>query len=247
MFKVMTLILRGIVGQAQEAEAERNALLILDQQIRDVAAGIKATKRALALAVVEDAHMGKRLEDIDARVCDLEDRAIEALRAGRTDLVSEAAEAIAALEADRESIRASRQQAASEIAKLRRVVDDGGTRLAGLERGRRIAKAAEALQHLRGKAWGGRSAITEAEETLAGLRARQAEAADMDAAVAALDADPPAAVSARLEAEGFGPRTRISAADVIARLQVMSVTRDSASTMAMAPRPLPNLASASST
>ncbi len=245
MFKILTLILRGIVTQAEEVEADRNALLVLDQQIRDVAAGIKASKRALALAMVEDAQAGKRLDDVDARVRDLGVRAVEALQGGRDDLVAEAAETIAALEADRDAMTAGRKAAASEITRLRRAIGDAGFRLADLERGRRIAKAAEAVQHLRGRSVGGTSAITEAEATLARLRARQIEAADVDATLASLEAASPAAVSARLEAEGYGPRSRVSTADVIARLKVMSVTRDAGSSVAIPMAAISRFAAAS--
>jgi phage shock protein A len=238
MFKTLMLILRGMAAQAEETEAERHALLILDQQIRDVAAGIKASKRALALAIVQDGHEGKRLGEHDARLCELEAGAVEALRSGRNDLASQAAEAIATLEAERAAMAAGRQAAAAEIVQCRAAIRDAGLRLASLERGRRIAKAAEALRQLRGRSAGDGSLLTQAEATLAHLRQKQVEAADVDAALAALDDPAPAVISARLEAEGFGRRAATPASEVMARLRAKALACDGCSGAA---NPMPTL------
>src|SRR3954447_3242165 len=108
MFKILDTLLRGAAAQAEEDLADRHALLILDQQIRDVASGVERSKRALALAVARDEAEGRRLATLEARIADLEERAVAALRAGRDDLASEAAQALAALEADRNEIREAR-------------------------------------------------------------------------------------------------------------------------------------------
>lgn len=238
MFKMLTLIWRGMAAQAEENAAERHALLILDQQIRDVAAGIQSSKRALALAIVQDTHEGKRLGELDARLCDLEARAVEALRRGRDDLASHAADAIAALEAERAAMAAGREAAAAEIDHCRAAIRDAGLRLASLERGRRVAKAAEALQQLRGRSASDGSLLTQAEATLAHLRQKQVEAADVDAALAALDDPAPAVIAARLEAEGFGRRTATPASEVMARLRAKALACDDHS---FAANPLPAL------
>jgi phage shock protein A len=63
------------------------------------------------------------------------------------------------------------------------------------------------------------SALAEAEVTLRRLRARQAEEAAAAVALQTLDGAAPAGISERMEAAGFGPRTRPSVADVLARLR----------------------------
>jgi hypothetical protein len=102
-------------------------------------------------------------------------------------------------------------------------VANAGHRLAELERGRRIALAAESVRRLkstRSPGASGAAALAEAEATLRRLRERQAEDA---AALAAYDRlDPgmnPADTASRLEAAGFGRRTRPTASDVLARLR----------------------------
>jgi phage shock protein A len=247
MFEILTLIWRGMAARAEESAAERHALLILDQQIRDVAAGIRSSKRALALAIVQDAHEGKRLGELDARLCDLEARAVEALRSGRDDLASQAAEAIAALDAERAAMAAGRKAAAVEIGQCRLAIRDAGLRLASLEHGRRVAKAAEALQQLRGRGARDGSLLTQAEATLAHLRQKQVEAADVDAALVALDDPAPAVVAARLEAAGFGRRTATPSSEVMARLRAKALACNDCSRAAN-PRPaLPALMVAAKT
>ena len=62
MLKTIVTLVRGAAFRAEEEFADRSALLILDQQIRDAAAGIERAKRALAVAIAQDEAEGKRLE-----------------------------------------------------------------------------------------------------------------------------------------------------------------------------------------
>ena len=222
MLKILMTLMRGAAAAAEEEVADRHALLILDQQIRDVAANVDRSRRALAVAIAQDEAEGKRLEKIASRIADLEERAVAALEGGREDLAAEAADAIAALEADRAAIGEARASFAAEIDRLKRAVSDAGRRLAELERGRRIAQAAEAVRRLKA----GRlrpdtstaAALSEAEATLARLREKQAEDAAADAALGSLETGA-ASLADRLEAEGFGPRTKPSGAEVLDRLK----------------------------
>jgi phage shock protein A len=224
MFKTILTLVRGATFRAEEEFADKSALLILDQQIRDAAAGIERAKRALAVAIAQDDAEGRRLDTTLSRIADLEDRALAALNGGREDLASEAAEAIAVIEADRDSIREARATFACEIASLKATLRKSGQRLAELERGRRIASAAESVRRLKtGHGFGtpgGTTALADAEATLRRLRERQAEDADAASAFETLDNEAnPAGIAERLETAGFGKRTRPTAADVLARLK----------------------------
>jgi phage shock protein A len=223
MFKTLSALVRGVAAAAEEEAIDRNAFLILDQQIRDAAAAVERGKRALAVAIAHDESEAKRLEATIARIADLEERAVAALAGGREDLASEAAESIAVMEVDRDAVRDGRAAFAREIAHLKKTTTDAGRRLAELERGRRIAHAAEAVRRLksRGPAQvGGAAALGDAEATLRRLRERQAEHAAIDASMESLDASAAAdTVATRLEAAGFGKRTRSTAADILDRLR----------------------------
>jgi phage shock protein A len=222
MLKMLVTLARGASFRTEEAFAERSALLILDQQIRDAAAAIAGAKRALAIAIAQDTAEGMRLETTLARIADLEERAVAALNGGREELAAEAAEAITVMEADRDAIREARATFAREIAQLKTTVARSGQRLAELERGRRIAQAAESVRRLKTGAFapGGTTALADAEATLRRLRERQSEDADAANALDTLDNEAnPAGIAERLEAAGFGHRTRPTAASVLERLK----------------------------
>ena len=224
MIKSFWTLVRGTVYAAEQEAVDRSALLVLDQHIRDAAAGIERAKRALAVAIAQDEAEGKRLESTLSRIADLEDRATAALAGGREDLATEAAEAIAMMEADRDAMREARAVFAKEIGRLRHDVTGATHRLRELERGRRIATAAESVRRLRHggiqPADHGVTGLAEAEATLRRLRERQAEDAAADAALETLDAGTAgASIADRLEAEGFGRRTQPPATSVLERLR----------------------------
>src|SRR6185295_1260990 len=129
MLKTLITLIRGATSRAEEEVADRSALLILDQQIRDAAAATDRAKRALALAIAQDDAEAKRLERTLSGIADLETRATGALAAGREDLAREAAEAIALMETDRDAIREARATFAREISSMKTAVAGATLRL----------------------------------------------------------------------------------------------------------------------
>jgi phage shock protein A len=224
MLKTLITLVRGRTFAIAEEFADQNALLILDQQMRDATGAIDRAKKALAVAIAQESQEGQRLDATRSRIEDLETRAVAAIEAERDDLAAEAAEAIAALEAERDASLTARALFAAEIAKLKVHVLQQQMRFSQLERGRRIARAAEAVRVARrGRIEGApifAGTLAEAEATLARLREHQVEADAAESAFDALDAATgPIAVAEKLSAEGFGPRLRPNAADVLARLR----------------------------
>ena len=224
MFKTLITLVRGRTVAIAEEVVDQHALVILDQQMRDATGALDRAKKALAIAIAQEDQEGRRLETTRARIEDLEARAVAAIEAGRDDLATEAAEAIATLEAERDASATARALFAAEIAKLRGHVLQQQVRFSQLERGRRIARAAEAVRVARrGRVEAApifEGTLVEAEATLSRLRERQVEAAAAEAAFDALDAATgPIAVAEKLSTEGFGPRLKPNAADVLARLR----------------------------
>jgi phage shock protein A len=224
MIKTVLTLFRGSVAAAGEELEDRTALLILDQQMRDAAAAVDRSKRALALAIASDQQEGRRLETTNGRIADLEVRATAALEGGREDLAREAAQAIANLEAERDAAMTARTLFAAEIARLKRHVASAEARINELDRGRRIARASEAVRSLRRSgieaARPFESTLPEAEATLKRLRDRQMEAQAADEALIEIDAaSGPVATAEKLAEQGFGPRLKSTADDVLARLK----------------------------
>ena len=234
MFKALLTVFRGTAAEAGQQVIDDNLLTAVGQQIRDVTCAIAATKRALALSIVHDKGEAARRAVILATIAELETRAVAALRGGREDLAAHAADAIAGLEAEQAAIEEHRRTTAKQIDDLRFTLRDAGFRLANIERMRRIAIASEAARRLKARSnTSGLSVLAEAEANLQRLRTREIEEADVERTLDAIEAeDSPACVSARLEAEGFGPQTKTGAADVLVRL------RRKAEEEAPAPSPL---------
>jgi phage shock protein A len=240
MLKTGWTLIRGAFVAASEEITDRNVLLILDQQIRDAVAATEQAKRALALAIAQDQMESKRLEATLGRIADLETRTVAALAAGREDFVGEATETIAALEADRDAIRETRTSFARDIAHMKASVAGATRRLAELERGRRVARAAEAVSRLQAGVRAGTweaAALADAEATLQRLRARQAEDSAAAAALRSLDSAAPEDLSDRMEAAGLGPRKRTRSDDVLARLRERATRPDPASPASKEPKP----------
>ena len=223
MFKTVLTIFRGSVAAAGEELEDRSALLILDQQMRDAGSAVERSKRTLALAIAQDQQEGRRLDATNARIADLEVRATAALEGGREDLAREAAQQIANLEADRDAAMTARTLFASEIARLKRQVAGAEARITDLDRGRRLARASEAVRAMRrGGIEAARpyeSTLPEAERTLKRLRERQIEAQAADEALIELDAACRTAGDGRkARRTGLWTTTEATADDVLARL-----------------------------
>lgn len=224
MLKMLLTLARGRAASAAEQVADANALVILDQQLRDSTAALERAKRSLALAIAQDRQEGQRLDAIISQIADLEQRVTEALKAGDEVLARRGAEAIAALEGDRDAAMTARRLFAAEIERLRAHVSQAETRIAAVDRGRKIARAAESVRDLRRgrveRAWPQEATLSEAEATLTRLRERQMEAVAAEEALDEIDNSvAPARAAEQLAAAGFGPKLKSTADDVLARLK----------------------------
>jgi hypothetical protein len=119
MLKTLITLVRGRTALIAEEVADQNALLILDQQMRDATGALDRAKKALAVAIAQENQEVQRLDATHSRIADLETRAVAAIEAGRDDLATEAAENIAALEGERDASLTARALFAAEIAKLK--------------------------------------------------------------------------------------------------------------------------------
>ncbi|UHC18980.1 PspA/IM30 family protein [Methylobacterium currus] len=222
MLNLISTLVRGAAARAAEDLHDRHAFLILEQQLRDAAAALDDSRRTLARALAQEAADAKRQAALAARIAELEGSAVAALAGGREDLAQEAAEALAEMEEEAQALEVTRAAYGAEVAALRRAVRKGTRQFAELERGQRIARAAEAVHRLRarrGQGLGSPAALAEAQATLRRLREAQAAEAASDEALAIIEAAAPASLCERLEEAGFGPRARPSAGSVMERLR----------------------------
>lgn len=227
MLKSLLTLVRGTANRAVDRTIDQNALLILDQQIRDCADAIGAAHKALAVAIAQDRREQDRIKKLKAEITDLETRAMAALEAGREDLAAEAAETIAALENEHDAALRAQSGFAGEWQRLRGIVRSAEQRLRDLERGRRTATTNEAVLKLRDKGLATseshRNTLSEAEATLARVQSRQSDLDQATSALEELETETlPTSVADKLADAGFGAPTQRRAEDVLARLKAGS-------------------------
>ena len=220
MLKQFFALVRGRSYEAAETVVDRNALVILRQQIRDCADAIAAARRAVAIAIAQNEQEVAQFKKLVVRIDDLEKRTIAAIGQGQNELAREAAETIAMLEAERDASSEAQKSFSTEIERLKRIIRVSEMRLRELQRGQRIVAAVDSTQRLRESASGSSlSALKDAEETLLRLRTRQKQIDATAAAMAEMEqSGDPAAVSERLAAAGCGAPLRSSADAVLERL-----------------------------
>ncbi|MGO7184673.1 PspA/IM30 family protein [Rhizobium brockwellii] len=221
MFKLISILLRGRAHDAEQAFADRHAVPLLSQQIRDAAQSIQSARRSVAVAIAQNEQEKGQHATIVARIADLEVRASAALTKGNEGLAREAAEAIAYLEAERDASEKAQSQFTSAIDKLKGIVRASEARLQELQRGERLARATQEAQKLDVVVAGpGFATLDDAEETLARLRLRQSQNELTAAALKDMEgAIRPAGIIEKLANAGFGAPLRSSADDVLARLK----------------------------
>ncbi|TAU87749.1 PspA/IM30 family protein [Rhizobium leguminosarum] len=221
MFKLISILLRGRAHDAEQAFADRHAVPLLSQQIRDAAQSIQSARRSVAVAIAQNEQEKGQHATIVARIADLEIRASAALAKGNEGLAREAAEAIAYLEAERDASEKAQSQFTSAIDKLKGIVRASEARLQELQRGERLARATQEAQKLDVVVSGpGFATLDDAEETLARLRLRQSQNELTAAALKDMEgAIRPAGIIEKLANAGFGAPLRSSADDVLARLK----------------------------
>lgn len=220
MFRQIITIFRGAAHDAEQDFVDRNALTLLQQQMRDAAQAVEAARRAVAVAIAQNNKEKEQHDRLLECIADLEARTVAAIEKGEKDLAREAAESIALMEDERETSSEALARFRAEIIRLRANVSAAESKLRDLQRGQRIATATERTQALRRTVPGtGLSALDDAEETLTRLRERQAQ---IDLTSEALDAmnseQNPAAMAEKLAEAGCGKPLNTTADDVLARL-----------------------------
>jgi phage shock protein A len=224
MFNLIVTLLRGRAHDAEQAFANRNAMPLLSQQIRDAANAIQAARHAVAVAIAQNEQERRQHATILSRIADLETRTLAALEKGNESLAREAADAIAYLEAEQDASEKAQAQFSTAIAKLKGTVRAAEARLQVLQRGARLARATQEAQKLDLAAAGcGLATLDEAEETLARLRTRQSQNETIASVLKEMDSTPRSAgIIEKLANAGCGAPLRSSADDVLARLRARS-------------------------
>ena len=222
MWKTITTIILGRRARAEEALRQENAVLIIEQKIREAAAGHDAAKRRLASLIARIKAGERSLAALDGRIADLERRAMGALTAGKQALAEDAARVLADLENERSARHAALAASEEKAGRLRLAVEKTERRLIDLRQGLMVAKSVEDERRALRTGAIERSpegAMREAEETLQSLIGGVDPVEELEALgqiEAELNGD--ATIDA-LAAAGFGPARKVRPEDVLNRLK----------------------------
>jgi phage shock protein A len=187
----------------------------LDRSLAAAQRAHTAARRTLAIALAEEARESERRAGLKTKVSDLEQRAVQALRAGRDDLALQASETIAAMTMDITASERASARFAAEVGLARREVDAQRRRLSELDRGRRLARIGTAVSGATSTSQDSLDSFAEAEAALA-----KVVADNHDARVLRDEMTPPAErLIERMSDAGFGDAVQIRAADVLVRLR----------------------------
>lgn len=220
MFRQFVTLFRGSIHTFSEDFFDRNALPMLQQQIRDSARAVASAKKAVALAMAQNRQEKEQYDRLVSRITELEERAISALNQEKHKLAHEAAETIAILESERDASSQALEQFSTSLDRLKGNVRQAEKRLRDLKRGERIAVATEKAQHLHQQGREGEADhLAEAEDTLKRLQLRQQQIDLTADALTELNVtDEPNQMIKKLAEAGCGQPQQTTAEKVLDRL-----------------------------
>ena len=222
MFGTLRTLVLGANARAEERVRERYSIELIEQKIRESKAALTGAKVTLASLIQRERSEARQVETLTKRITDLTARATQALEKKRGDMAAEAAEAIATLENERAIRRETVERLNVRIGRLRNSVEATHRRIIDLQQG---AIAAKAIRHEQDtqtrlqRSLHATTPIREAEELIAQVLKRDdpfEQGEILDEIDRGLDR---ADVADRMAAAGIGAPTKVTAADVLARLK----------------------------
>lgn len=221
MFATLKTLIAGADARAETKLRDVYAIELIDQKIRETEAQMRAAKATLASLIQRTRSEERLLAALDTRIATLTTRATEALKVERQDMATEAATAIAEMENEATLRRATIDRLTAQTTRLRTSVERGHRRVIDLKQGAITARAMRAEQKIQARlntTLGGQSAADEAQELIDRVIGQDdplEQATILQEINAGLDQS---GLEGRMAAAGFGPASKTTAADVLARL-----------------------------
>lgn len=221
MLTTMRTLFLGASARAEEQVRDHFSIELIDQKVREAQAQLKAAKLGLASLIQRERSEARQIASIETRIAEMTERAQDALAAGRDDMAEQAASAIADMENGLVLRRETVERLELRIAQLRTSIEGANRRIIDLKQGAVAAAAVkreQGIQRRLGRHLGGTTAMDEAEELIGRVMGKddpfeQSQIlAEIDRGLDHSDLD------TRMSDAGFGPKTRVTAKDVLSRL-----------------------------
>jgi phage shock protein A len=222
MFNTLKTLVAGSNAYAEERVRDMYSIELIDQKIREAGDALKSAKYGLASLIQRERAETRQIATLEARIADLMERATEALKAERTDLAQEAAQAVADMENELTVRRETVCRLETRILQLRQSVEAANRRILDLKQGAVAARAMRREQGIQKKLLhhsGGESAMDEAENLIARVM-EQDDPFEQNEILRQIDNGlQNQDVADRLSEAGFGRSSKTTAADILGRLQ----------------------------
>ncbi len=226
MFGTLKTLFTGASARSEDRLRDAYALELIDQKIREVELSVKAAKATLASLIQRQRSEARQIETLEARINTLTQRARAALDADQTDLANEAANAIATMENELVLRRETTARLDQKTLRLRASVETGHRRVIDLKQGAISARAVRREQDIQmqmNSATNGPSAVEEAEDLIARVLGRDDPFEKVEIIREINQELSHDALDDRMADAGFGPTTKTTAKDVLARLNTETV------------------------
>ena len=221
MFKTLSTLIAGVNARSEDRVRDAFAIELIDQKIREAETSLKAAKATLASLIQRQRSEERQREALKSRIKDMINRAQDALDKGRDGLAGEAAQAIAQMENELTVRVETCNRLDQKVIRLRNSIEAGHRRIIDLKQGAIQARAVrreQAIQSRLNSTIGHTSSTEEAEALIARVMRRD-DPFEQSEILREIDRDlNHETLADRMANNGFGPVTRTTAEDVLARL-----------------------------
>ncbi len=222
MFSTLKTLVDGASARAEDRLKDVYAVDLIEQRIREAETNLSAAKVTLASLIQRKRSEVRLTATLNRRIADLTRRATEALKAGRDDLATQAATAIADMENERQTREATIEALDTRTGQLQLSVEAAHRRIVDLKQGAITARAVRRehkAQTRLSRTLAGTSAADEAEALI-----RRVVDQDDPFEQTQILGDIDRGLSGRniadtLEEAGFGDATKSTGASVLERLK----------------------------
>lgn len=222
MFRTLSTLIAGVNARSEDRVRDAFAIELIDQKIREAETSLKAAKATLASLIQRQRSEDRQRSALKSRIADMLSRAQAAIDGGRDDMATEAAQAVASMENELRLRGETCDRLAQKVTRLRSSIEAGHRRIIDLKQGAIQARAVRREQAIQSKlnaTIGTTSSTEEAEELIARVMGRD-DPFEQSQVLREIDRDlGHETLVDRMADTGFGPATRTTAADVLARLK----------------------------
>ena len=222
MITTFRTLFAGANARAEDRLRDVYAIELIDQKIRETEAQVHAAKSTLASLIQRKRSEQKLLDMLRTRIASMMDRARGAMDDGQEQLAQEAAQAIAEMENEVTIRQGTIDRLDTQVTRLQSSVEAGHRRVIDLKQGALQARAMRREHGMQSKlntTLQGTSSADEAQDLIDRVIGKddpleQAQIlADINAGLNHTGLED------RMAAAGYGAATKVTAADVLARLK----------------------------